>query len=72
VKVFSYLVSVHGMSTQSLSTISGVKKDLIEAHYCYGKPLRKNYKMQVEHAMFKYLILMGDTSVELKEILCES
>jgi len=69
--VFSYLVSVHGMSTQSLSTISGVKRNLIEAHYCYGKPLGKKYKMQIERAMFRYLLLMGDISTELKEILDE-
>ena len=70
-KLFRYFVSVHGMSTHTLSTISGVKRNLIEAHYCYGKPLGKKYKMQVERAMFKYLLLMGDSSTELKVILDE-
>jgi len=71
-KLFAYLVSHHGMNINKLCSISGVHGDLLEAHYCYGKPLRKNYKMQVERAMFKYLLLMGDTSEELKDILCAS
>ena len=71
-KLFTYLNTHHGMNIDKLCRLSGVDGALLKAHYCYGKPLRKNYKMQAERAMFKYLLLMRDTSVELKEILCES
>ena len=70
-KLFTYLVAHHGMNITVLCLISGVNSALLTAHYCYGKPLRKNYKMQIERAMFRYLLLMGDSSTELKEILDE-
>jgi len=70
-KLFTYLNTHHGMNIDKLCRLSAVDGTLLEAHYCYGKPLRKNYKMQVERAMFKYLLLMGDTSPELTAVLNE-
>jgi len=70
-KLFAYLIAHHGMTINKLYAMSGVSRDLLDAHYCYGEPLRKNYKMQVERTMLKYLLLMGDSSTELKEILDE-
>ena len=70
-KLFAYLVSHHGMSINYLSSMSGVKASIIEDHIQRGKPLRKNYKMQLERGIYKFLLLMGDTSEELKGILDE-
>lgn len=68
--LLNYAIRQHGINSTLICKLADVKGEHITALLNGGK-LRKNYSMQIEAALCKYLILMTDTSEELRGILEE-
>lgn len=71
-ELFHYLLRNHSLNCSHMSHITKVPVEHIAIWLHQNKAPRKNYRDQFEAGIFKWLILMGDTSPELKELLDEA
>jgi hypothetical protein len=66
--MFNYLLKYHGMNSTLLKNLSNAPEIAVYA-YIEGKKVRKNYRDQIDLAVFRFLLEMKDTSPELEELL---
>ncbi len=67
--MFHYLMRKHSMNSTMLNNLAKTVPSVHVEAYMAGKKVRKNYRDQIDAAIYRYLILMCDTSEELRELL---